>query len=198
MSQKRVFIAIGASDPLAKSFLPFQKKLRIGADQKEYDIKWTPGENYHVTISFIGETSEEKIKQIEAAMIKVATNICPFDLKIHGMGGFPEIHEARVAWLGVQNKKNLNQLKQSIEDELNLTLQMHFGESNYMPHLTVARLKNPKNIRDWLSPFIRKDFGIIHVDKIILYESIQTGYFPIYKPIFSVHLSGEEPILQVE
>lgn len=186
---KRVFIAINATNPLESTLLPTLKKLKISSDKKEMEVKWTPGRNYHITLSFLGERTDEEIEKIKEAILDVAEVAPSFDLNISGMSAFPEIYDGRVIWLGVQNSRILNQTKEAMDESLSKKIS-YLGEAQkYVPHLTIGRLRSPKNLRDLTSPFVRKEFGKIHVDKLVLYESIQAGPFPVYKPLYEVELS---------
>lgn len=189
---KKLFFALNATEPLATSFLPTYKKLRINADKKDITIKWVPADNYHITVSFLGNRPPEQLSALEECLSIVCASHSPFDLKIEDVGAFASEHDARVLWLGVQNKKILNILKNDLEEKLhefNL-LQISSDEKEYVPHLTFARLKNPKSVKDMLSPFKRKSFGKIHVNEVILYESKMQGLFPVYIPLYRCKLTA--------
>lgn len=187
---KKLFFALNATEPLATSFLPTYKKLRINADKKEIVIKWVPADNYHITLIFLGNRPAEQLLDLEETLKEICANHSPFDLKIEDVGAFSSEHDARVLWLGVQNKKILNTLKNDLEERLikKDLLNLQSDERDYVPHLTFARLKNPKSVKDMISPFKRKSFGKIHVDEVILYESKMQGHFPVYIPLFRCKL----------
>lgn len=189
---KKLFFALNATDPLATSFLPTYKKLRINADKRDLTIKWVPADNYHITISFLGNRPAEQLPALEECLKGVCESFSPFDLKVEDIGAFASEHDARVLWLGIQNKKILNSLKNDLEYKLaaNDLLQVQSDEKDYVPHLTFARLKNPKSVKDMISPFKRKSFGKIHVNEVILYESKMQGLFPVYIPLFRCKLTA--------
>jgi 2'-5' RNA ligase len=189
---KRLFFALNATDPLATTFLPSYKKLKINADQKELVIKWVPLENFHVTVSFLGECPEENIPALSQALKEACDQTQPFQLKIEDIGAFSSEHDARTLWLGVQNKKCLGEFKDLLDGILKEQNLLNFiDKREFKPHLTIARLRNPKSVKDMLSPFKRKSFGKIQVNEIVLYESKLAGAFPVYKPIFRAALTGK-------
>lgn len=156
-------------------------KLKRDASDKEWDIKFTQMQNFHVTIRYIGETKTENIDQIKEIGQKIAQRHAAFPLHISGFDAFPEIHQARVIWAGVQNKKNLQALHEDLEQELaHLDLPI---EHSFIPHLTVARLRNPRSVRSYLSPFERKSFGSIQCKELGLYKSELRGNYPHYELI---------------
>lgn len=199
MTTRRLFFALNATDPLAESFLPTFKKLKINADKKELTMKWVPPDNFHVTVTFLGETPETEIPKIQAALEDTCKIFNPFDVKIEDVGAFSNEHDARVIWLGVQNKRYLNELKMDLDRNLaerGVIVTSEFRE--YKPHLTIGRLRNPKSVKDMISPFKRKSFGKIHVQEIVLYESHLQGNFPVYTPLYRCKLTGEEKPLEEE
>lgn len=192
--KKRLFFALNASDPLEKTFLPFYKKLRIIADKKEMVMKWVPLENFHATITFVGPMDVEVIPRLTESLEKICARFAPFDLKVEDVGAFSSEQDARALWLGVQNKKYLNEFKTALENELSENSLLPQPEQrDYTPHITFARLRNPKSVKDMLSPFKRKSFGKIHVTEIILYESEVRGAYTVYKPIARSRLTGTLP-----
>ncbi len=190
---KRLFIALNATDPLSTSFLPTYKKLKINADKKEITIKWVPTENFHVTISFLGDREANQVPLIAEALKETCETFTPFDLKVEGVGAFSNEHDARVLWLGIQNKRYLGEFKNALDEKLvALGLFNPMEERAYAPHLTFARLRNPKSVKDMISPFKRKNFGKINVSEIVLYESTLQGAYPIYSPLLRCQLQGQE------
>ncbi|WP_413295075.1 RNA 2',3'-cyclic phosphodiesterase [Bdellovibrio sp. HCB185ZH] len=190
---KRLFFALNATDPLSTTFLPTYKKLKINADQKELVIKWVPPENFHITVSFLGETPEDSIPALSQALQDACEQTKPFDLKIDDISAFSSEHDARTLWLGVQNKKALGEFKDRLDEILKeRNLLTFIDKRDFTPHLTIARLRNPKSVKDMISPFKRKSFGKIHVREIVLYESKLAGAFPVYKPIFRAKLNGKD------
>ncbi|WII72938.1 RNA 2',3'-cyclic phosphodiesterase [Bdellovibrio sp. 22V] len=196
---KRLFFALNATDPLSETFLPTYKKLKINADRRDMTVKWVPPDNFHITLTFLGERPEEEIPAIMQALENVCTQFAPFDLKVDDVGAFSNEHDARVLWLGVQKKRRLAELKVLLDQTLiERQLLLQPDEREFSPHLTFARLRNPRSVKDMISPFKRKSFGKIHIDEVVLYESKLQGVFPVYTPILRCKLTGEEKTLEEE
>ena len=192
--RKRLFIAADLGASLGDSFFATLKKLKINADKKELHMRWTQPENYHATVTFLGETDIAAIPLIQQCLEKVCLEFNPFDLKIEDIGAFSHEHEARVLWAGVQNKRYLNELKYRLDEELlRYNLIPGIEDREFVPHMTIARLRNPKSVKDLLSPFKRKSFGKTQVRDLVLYESKLQGQFPVYIPILKVPLSAALP-----
>lgn len=161
-------------------------KLKKDAVEKEWEFKFTPPENLHITLNFLGEVSDGEVPKLCSIGQKVAALHEEFALKISGFDAFPELHHARVIWAGVQNKKNLQSLFEDFEKEL-LFLN-RTPEHAYIPHLTLARLRNPHSVKNFLSPFLRKSFGAIDCKEIGLYKSELRGLYPHYELLESFSL----------
>lgn len=194
---KRLFFALNATDPLAATFLPTYKKLKINADRRDITVKWVPLDNFHITVSFLGDRNEEEIPLIQETLKEVCSQFAPFDLKIEDVGAYSNEHDARVLWLGVQNKRYLGEFKQALDAALvkNEILTLP-DQREFNPHLTIGRLRNPRSVKDMISPFKRKSFGKIHVHEIVLYESKLQGAFPVYTPVLRCPLIGQEEGLE--
>lgn len=187
---KRLFIALNATSPLTDTFPAIYKKLRISADKKELLIKWVQPENFHITVSFLGGRNETETAEISEILKEVCARFTPFDLKISDMGAFASETEARVLWMGVQNKKYLGEFKHALDEALSAQRLSLPEAREFSPHLTFARLRNPKSVKDMISPFKRKSFGRVQVSEIVLYESKQQDFYSVYVPLLRVPLTG--------
>lgn len=184
---QRLFLAISAVS-LDQALAPWIRKLKIGAERKEIFVKWTPAENRHITLLFLGPTLPEQRSALEAKVTEIAAGTAPLNLKIEDIGAFPDMRSGRVVWLGVQNSRKLRALRDRLLEPLR---DQGFAlEETYTPHFTIGRLRNPKSLVDFLSPMARVRIGKLEVRELVLYESITAGPFPIYKPLSRFPLTG--------
>ncbi len=178
----RLFIAIAANE---LNFDPqvALKKLKVNLNRKAWEYRWVPQENYHITLNFLGEIPKERLSELQTMLHELVQHHVYFHLKLHGLGVFPEIREGRVIWMGVQNSLALRSLQEDCESRLR-DLGFDLEEKSYVPHLTLARLRNPKGLSDVISPLENTRFGELEVKSVVLYESQLTGSFPVYMPLF--------------
>ncbi|MCB0355397.1 MAG: NADP-dependent isocitrate dehydrogenase [Bdellovibrionales bacterium] len=189
MTRRRLFIAISPEEVEVNSLVSACKKLKKSADKKQLDIKWVPFKNLHITLAFLGDVNEKDLVPIQQKLQEISLRHTPFTLKMSGLGGFPDATQSRVLWIGVQNKKELQCLRQ----DLVCHLRSYLTDENiddYRPHISLARLRNKKNIKDLISPFARQKFGQMRVDKLILFESHLQGHFPVYKAIAEYYIQN--------
>lgn len=180
---KRLFVAIKPSLGQIYQLDPYLKKLKKSFDQKEIQIKWSPLENMHVTLSFLGETLEEKIPLLREKIAEVASAFQEFNLKIHDLGAFDHFQKARTLFVDVQRSQSLLDLQSLIEHKLEL-----IPQQQYYPHMTLGRLRNPNSVESAISPFKKIDLGKGEINSIFLMESQLRGHFPVYSDIFEAPL----------
>lgn len=161
------------------------KKLRTSADRRNFDVKWSPKSNLHVTLKFLGEASENRIEEISNALGSLGERQGPLILTFEGMGGFPDVDETRVIWAGVKRKKELMAFQARVEER---TKALGFADDqfDYLPHMTLGRLRNAKNIRELISPWVRKSFGRVEADSVVLFQSVIQGNVSKYIPLREV------------
>lgn len=173
---ERLFLAIGFEEELCKKLNQEIKKVKINLDKAEIGYKWVPPENYHVTLVFLGNQSAEQKAKITEAIRALEPELSGFSLLISGVDAFSSEKEARAIYCGVQNKKGLRSMVDKVREAISMS-----ADETYTPHLTIARLRNPANVKDIISPVRRKDFFKVNVTEIRLYRSVQAGPYPVYE-----------------
>lgn len=162
---------------------PYLKKLKKSFDQKEINIKWSPLQNMHITLNFLGETPVENIQVISEKLQNIAQKISTFNLKIHDLGAFDHFQQARTVFVNVQRSQALLDLQSEVEQSLGL-----IEQREYYPHLTLGRLRNPNSIESAVSPFKKIDLGKGEITSIFLMQSQLQGHFPVYSDLFEASL----------
>ena len=100
--------------------------------------RWTPVDNLHVTLRFIGEADGGQFADIAAAL--GAVDGAGFELQLASVGQFGARRRARVLWAGVGPSEALARLQGRIEAALRGT-GLAPEPRKYHPHVTLARLK---------------------------------------------------------
>ena len=100
---------------------------------------WSKMEQLHLTLRFLGETPDEQIAGLRAALAQVKA--APFTLALRGVGVFPlRRRPARVLWAGVSPEEPACALKKAIDDALGPDPEA--AERGFSPHLTLARFRD--------------------------------------------------------
>jgi 2'-5' RNA ligase len=195
MEQVRSFIAIELPAELKGGLAQLEAQLKLG---KPSAVKWVDPSGIHLTLKFLGNIAVDRISAITRAMEEATRELSPFQLKVTGLGVFPNLKRVQVAWVGIGGEVDkLGQLQQRIESSL-ASLGFTAETRRFTPHLTLARL------RDQASPDERQRFGqliastkfeaiyTIKVDSINLMRSQLTREGAIYSRLSSVGLRGGE------
>ncbi len=152
MEQVRSFIAIELPDELRRELSQLVAQL---APAKQPWAKWVDPNGIHLTLKFLGDIPPNKIGEITRAMEEAAHGIPPFHLEVKGLGAFPNLKRAEVAWVGISGELDkLARLQQSIESNL---ARLGFAPEPraFTPHLTLARLRRQASFAE------RQSFGQI-------------------------------------
>ena len=188
----RSFIAIELPEEAREGLARLRKELK--RDEHRF-VKWVDPGGIHLTLKFLGNIPSKRVAEITEAMEEAAHGISPFHLEISGLGAFPSLRQARVFWVGIGGEVDkLSRLQQNIDSAL-AVLGFAKEERSFVPHLTLAR------IRQGASPLERRSFGElvgstifedkyhIKVEAIRLMRSQLTPAGAIYTCLSAVGLS---------
>lgn len=102
--------------------------------------RWIEPEDYHITLSFIGDVDEGAAQKIVAALETVRTS--EFTLKVSGFDSFGG-KKSRALFARIEANDALSQLQRS-QDILLRQIGISIEARKYVPHITVARTSQAK------------------------------------------------------
>ena len=148
-------------------------------------LKIVRPENYHLTLKFLGEKGDGEINQIKEALTYQTKK---FTAALSGLGAFPSPQHIRVIWAGIGEGKEQYIRLQKETDTLLAPLQIR-QERDYVPHLTIARVKTITD-KQALQNFLqtRLTSPQFQIDSIHMMMSELTPQGPIYTKLFSIPL----------
>jgi 2'-5' RNA ligase len=156
----------------------------ISALRPEALIKWSPLDNLHVTVKFIGEWPETRLEELGNRLGTLLLRQ-PFDLEIRDLGWFPNDRSPRVLWAGVHGGGELLQLARDTETCLE-PLGIAKEQRPFSPHLTLARIKNPvplRRLREGVQGMQPAAFGSFRVSHFTLFRSEPGSNASIYRQL---------------
>lgn len=167
---KRVFLAIKIN--ASKNFMDTIDELKLKL--KHENIRWINTDNLHLTLRFFGDTPIDKIDGIVNAIAKALEKEKEFKIKLQNLGVFGSSYNPKVIWFKVLGDEILKELEVKISTELEVVGCMK-DRQNFIPHLTIARLKKLKDKK--LFNNILEEYKEIYIQEsvvkeVILYESI--------------------------
>lgn len=146
-------------------------------------LRWTPPENIHLTLRFIGEVDDAKAERFAESLTQVQVE--PFILPVGGTGLFPTRGPAKVLWAGVgRGHTRLYQLRKQVDEAL-LAVDTGLAMPGFHPHFTVARLDethSPKAIAHFLERHKAFEAPPFRVTEFHLMASeLKPGRPPVYQ-----------------
>jgi RNA 2',3'-cyclic 3'-phosphodiesterase len=132
-SAPRLFVAIRFADEVndALDELVFESRGIKGAS-------WTPSEQYHLTLRFIGDPGFLNLGDIDRALCDVRG--AAFSLNLKGTGHFPLRGDPETLWVGVDDNPVLSSLRNRVESALTRAGLQAEGRK-FHPHVTLANVK---------------------------------------------------------
>jgi 2'-5' RNA ligase len=164
----RLFVALDLSESVRAAISAFCEKLRLAIPA----ARWVRPEGIHVTLKFIGEVNDDRVRPIQSALGKIHS-AAPAEMSFRGTGFFPNDRRPRVFWIGIDASPNLAQIASKIEAQLE-PLGIAREARDFSPHLTVARFDNLRGIEK-LHAALResgpREFGAVKTSEMVLYQS---------------------------
>ena len=176
----RAFLALETSAEVIENLLSAEQELKAtGAD-----VRLVEKDNLHFTIKFLGEIPEDLVAEVDR---RIGGLLLPkMEVDVKGLGAFPDARHPRVIWAGVdaRDEPAVSKAAKQVIDALE-----GVGESDerpYHPHITVARVRSPRN-HEALTAAIRansgKEFGRTMLTALKLKSSTLTPKGPIYRDV---------------
>jgi 2'-5' RNA ligase len=175
----RTFVAIEISnDEIINSIKKFQDSIKIDANPVKLN-------NFHFTLQFLGEITDETSKKIIKALNSI--EFTSFSVNLKGVGVFPKPEFPRVIWIGTDENGGNMLIELSKRVEKVLAPLGFSSDKPFKPHITVFRIK--KKIGDITNELKNRkmiDFGIQEIVKIKLKKSELTSKGPIYSDLAEI------------
>lgn len=174
----RLFTALDLTPEVANALRDLLELLQPAAR-----LRWSRPENLHLTLKFIGEWPEEKLDDLRRALAAVAVQ--PVDVKLAGLGFFPNARAPRVFWVGIDAPPEMAALAARIDRAIE-PLGIAPEKRPYSPHLTLARIQEHtalNRLHEAIRSLPSTDFGAFVADRFYLYQSRLTPIGSIYTKI---------------
>lgn len=183
----RVFIAIEFSKEIKDYMYSVQQELKVSMERGNFSNV----ENFHITLRFIGELSQDKILSLKQAIEKTAASGISFKLHTDTIGFFPKGNK-KIIWMGITNENALlEKLFLSLELELE-KIGIKKEDKPFSPHITLVREAILKEDFITLKNNIRIENKEICVENISLMESTRINGKLAYIPLYVCKIGNSE------
>ncbi len=140
----------------------------------------TPMENFHVTLRFVGPADRVGRERIAAGLDEADLG-GPFSFRIGGLGGFPKLRRAAVAWAALEGGgARLEKLAETVEEAV-AAAGFGYEERPFRGHLTLSRIRPPRDIRR--SAAGRPARIEAPANEVVFYRSRAGGGPAVYEPL---------------
>jgi len=141
----RVFIAL---DLPRKAINEIKKVQEIIKRKKLFDGKLIESENVHLTLKFLGEIDEDKIKKVRQKLKEIKFD--DFEVNLGDVGIFSK-RFIKIIWIKLLGK-GVFELQKRIDEKLEELFEKEF---RFMSHITIARVNRVYDKRGFLD-YIKK------------------------------------------
>lgn len=143
----RVFVSIHVPEAVREELRAIQQQFEKSTPKEA--IRWTPFEQLHLTLEFLGSVPAAELPALEQALRKVAAGRRSFRLRAESVGAFSSLRNPRVIWAGLAG--DLDRLKALQADVHATAIQWARDPEDraYRPHLTLGRVRpsKPRELR---------------------------------------------------
>jgi RNA 2',3'-cyclic 3'-phosphodiesterase len=150
----RLFLAVELEPRLRRALREAAAPLRALAP----DAGWVAEDRLHLTLKFLGEQPETLVQPLTEAMSRIAARHWPVEMRLRGIGAFPNLRRPRVIWAGIEPAPKLELLQHDVEEAC-AALGVEVEGKPFRPHLTIGRLRGTEG-RESLRELARVARGI--------------------------------------
>jgi 2'-5' RNA ligase len=146
MTDIRTFVAV-LLEPKVRSSL-IELSTQMAQTLPAGVVRWSSQHQLHLTLRFLGKTSEEIIPEIGEAMVQASGSTGRFEVALGDLGFFPNRRRPNVIWVGMLDPDGgLSGLRERLDLSL-LTLGWPAEKRPFRPHLTLGRVRGSLRVPD--------------------------------------------------
>lgn len=134
------------------------------ADEAGDAVRWTPEDQIHLTLKFLGHVTVAEIEALKGGLVEIPQRL---QLRAQGMGGFPSRRNPRVIWVGLTGDLDRLIALQAAIDKLCARKE----EREFHPHLTIGRVREHQRLNANLDRWHDHDFGQWEAHELLLMQS---------------------------
>lgn len=183
----RAFIGLDFDEGLKEELYEIQKVLKSNSKRGN----WVPLSNFHITLKFLGDISEEQIDGIDRIIKTASINTSPISITLDKLGYFNiRNNQYGVIWIGVKGEMmKLNTIYDIIEREMK-SIGFPMEKRKFTPHITLGRrvmLDLPfRQLQERVDYKLGNEFLL---DNLTLMKSEEIMRKRVYTPIKSYKLN---------
>lgn len=175
VNSRRLFIGIPVTPELCPKFFAWSQNLIRESAEIGWNVRWSKPENYHITISFLGDSPDHDLNSIIQAL--KSETFRSFWIQIQDMGFFLNGKHSNIVWAGV-NSNGITPFQDQVSKCMK---KIGYDKETrpFRPHVTLGRMKQiDENLHKHSIDTILDQFK---VTKFCLFESFFSSMRVEYK-----------------
>ncbi len=190
----RTFVAVTVPEALGQKLTRLQGQLAPEVP----GVRWTATPPFHVTLAFLGDVEDADLTAVCRGVAEASAGFAPLDLRIEGLGAFPNPARPRVVCAGLSGLglEPLAALQKKVLQAV-AAAGYRVSDTRFHPHVTLGRLKTGRGPNPDLTPLLKHyrtwSAGAFTVEEAITFASTLTPDGPIYAPLSRAPLAGGKP-----
>jgi 2'-5' RNA ligase len=195
--EPRLFVAApieaAARDAIAAMVEPIRAAEPVGRG-----IRWVRLDQLHVTLRFLGPTSEHRLDSLVEATRTAAAACRPFEVRFRGAGAFPPVGRPRTLWLAIEDGATELAALAAALDQALVGAGWPANDRPFRAHLTLARadgVRQGSRTAEALRRAAAEAAVVSTVDRIVVFESITGGGPARYVPRGEAGLEQDGAVL---
>lgn len=189
----RTFFAIGIADEARREAAALVERLRSrlrdsGPGGGGEAVRWGRPEAFHVTLRFLGPTSEARVPALVEAVRRETAGLVPFTLALGAIGTFPHERRPRVVFVAVEPQAKAAALAAAVERGV-VAAGFAPEERPFHPHLTLGRVREQRRLAR-LPAVERAAPAPFPVESLVLFRSQPSPAGSLYTPLAQIALGG--------
>lgn len=189
----RTFIAVAVPDTLGQKLTRLQTLLAPELP----GARWSETSPFHLTLAFLGDVADTDLNDVCNATTRAVSALPAFDLRLEGLGAFPDPVRPRVVWVGAigPGVAPLEALQQKVAEAVRDA--GYPPDDRFHPHVTLGRLKPGRGPSPDLTPLVKHyrtwSPGSFTVAEAVVFASTVTAEGPHYAALGRSPLDARKP-----
>jgi 2'-5' RNA ligase len=183
----RVFLALELPEDAQRQLLSWIQKLRGMSEGQAEVLRWSRIEQFHLTMRFFGESTEEQCEAMIATTSRVVENHTVVEFAGGHLGAFPDWKRPRILWAGLSMPDDkLFALFSKLDDAFDAAGLGRHDKSQLQPHITLARIKSAAAgaiARMYESERVQSWGGNYVLESLVLFRSELKPSGAVYTPL---------------
>ena len=189
MPMKRLFIAVPIQESVRNQIVKGISETELS---KKMPVRWTPVQNLHLTLQFLGDVEEKRIPLLKQILDRIRIPETKEELVFTGIGTFPNRNSPRIIWLGIESNDYLQKMQRSLTGSLDEE-GFETDHKRFKAHLTLGRVRDNALVSNEIMSGFETGWSRLQIsssalDSVTLFESRLRPGGPVYSAVYEKKL----------